>query len=90
LDRKTNLILGSVFILTSGIIFTVERMNAYIYWSAQRLGAVNGGSYPTEARMPSLSDNLFVVLFFWIGIAFGIAFFSGTLKNKLKVMENKS
>lgn len=80
LDGKTNLILGSVFILISGIIFTVERLAAYIYWSAQRLGAVNGGSYPTEARMPSLFDNVFVVLFLGIGIVFWIAFLKKLLK----------
>ncbi|QDQ01854.1 hypothetical protein FOH38_15920 [Lysinibacillus fusiformis] len=61
MNRNTSLILGSVFILTSGIIFTIERLTAYVYWFAQ----TNTGSYPTEPEIPSFynSDNLFTLSF---------------------------
>ncbi|MGE7954514.1 hypothetical protein [Lysinibacillus xylanilyticus] len=68
MNRNTSLILGSVFILTSGIIFTIERVVAYIYWFAQ----TNTGSYDTVPVTPSFynSDNLFTIIFFVIGIVF--------------------
>jgi hypothetical protein len=55
---KLSLILGSVFILTSGLIFTIERLTAYVYWFAQ----TNTASYPTIPEIP-LFDNLFTVIF---------------------------
>ncbi|MEI4770105.1 hypothetical protein WAX74_10700 [Psychrobacillus sp. FJAT-51614] len=64
MNRNISLILGSTFILTSGIIFTIERLTAYVYWFAQ----TNTGEYPTVPEIP-LFDNLFTGLFFVIGIA---------------------
>lgn len=64
MDKKTTLILGSLFILTSGLIFTIERLTAYVYWSAQ----INTGTWTTIPQPMPLSDNLFTGLFFLIGI----------------------
>ena len=64
MDKKTSLILGSLFILTSGLIFTIERLTAYVYWLAK----INTGTYNTIPQTMPLSDNLFTVLFFLIGI----------------------
>mgnify|MGYP005607560311 CR=1 FL=1 len=63
MDKKISLILGALFILTSGLIFTIERLTAYVYWLAQ----TNTGSYDTIPQPMPLSDNLFTVLFFLIG-----------------------
>lgn len=62
--KKTTLILGSLFILTSGLIFTIERLTAYVYWSAQ----INTGEWDTTPQTMPLSDNLFTGLFFLVGI----------------------
>ena len=64
LDKKTSLILGSLFILSSGLIFTIERLTAYVYWSAQ----INTGEWDTTPQTMPLSDNLFTGLFFLVGI----------------------
>ncbi len=58
------IILGSLFILTSGLIFTIERLTAYVYWSAQ----IKTGTWDTIPQMTPLSDNLFIGLFLLIGI----------------------
>ena len=70
-DKKTSLILGSLFILTSGLIFTIERLTAYVYWAAQ----INTGTWDTIPQTMPLSDNLFTVLFFLVGIVFIIVSF---------------
>ncbi|WP_391203650.1 hypothetical protein [Psychrobacillus sp. L4] len=71
MDKKTSLILGSLFFLTSGLIFTIERLTAYIYWSAQ----INTGAWDTIPQTLPLSDNLFTGLFLLVGIVFIIVSF---------------
>lgn len=71
MNKKTSLILGMVSLLTSGLLFTIERLNAYVYWLAK----VFTGTYPTEPQMVSLTTNLFVPIFFIIGITFIVVFF---------------
>ena len=71
MDKKISLILGSLFILTSGLIFTIERLSAYVYWSAQ----INTGTYDTIPETIPLFDNLFIALFFLIEIVFIIMSF---------------
>ena len=64
MDRKISIILGSIFIMMSGLLFTIERLGAYIH----RIAEITSDSYPTELVMPSLFTNLFVPLFILIGI----------------------
>lgn len=71
MDKKISLILGLLFILTSGLIFTIERLSAYVYWSAQ----INTGTYDTTPETMPLFDNLFIALFFLIGIVFIVVSF---------------
>lgn len=71
LDKKISLILGSVFILTSGLIYTIERLSRYVYWSAQ----INTGQYATNPKSIPILDNLFIALFFLIGIIIMIVSF---------------
>lgn len=71
MDKKTSLVLGSLFILTSGLIFTIERLTAYVYWSAQ----INTGTWETIPETMPLFDNLFIGLFFLVGIVFIIVSF---------------
>lgn len=64
MDKKISLLLGSLFILTSGLIFTIERLIAYVYWSAQ----INTGTWDTIPQPMPLTDNLFTGLFLLVGI----------------------
>lgn len=65
--EKICLILGSLFILISGIIFSIERLSEYIYWLAQ---IITGTYDTTNPETIPLLDNFFIALFFLIGIAF--------------------
>lgn len=66
MDKKLGLILGSLFILTSGLIYTIERLTAYIYWFAQ----INTGTWDTIPQTMPLLKNLFIGAFLIIGIFF--------------------
>ncbi|MBS4201777.1 hypothetical protein KHA93_19420 [Bacillus sp. FJAT-49732] len=64
MERKTSLILGALFILTSGLMYSVERVISIVHWSA----LTHTGSYPTTPPPPTLLDNLFIPLFLLIGV----------------------
>lgn len=66
MDKKLGFVLGSLFILMSGLIYTVERLIAYIYWFAQ----INTGTWETFPQTMPLFKNLFIVAFLIIGIIF--------------------
>jgi hypothetical protein len=65
MNKNTSLILGSLFILTSGLIYSIERLSSYVYWLAQ----TNTGSWQTNPDV-SFFDNIFTLLFIIIGIVF--------------------
>ncbi|MDN4607203.1 hypothetical protein [Sporosarcina highlanderae] len=71
MDKRVGLILGSLFILMSGLIFTIERLTAYVYWSAQ----IKTGTWATTPQPMPLTDNLFTVIFFLIGVVIVIVAF---------------
>ncbi len=71
MDKKLGLVLGSLFILTSGLIYTMERLIAYVYWFAQ----INTGTWDTVPQTMPLLKNLFIGAFFIIGIIFIFMFF---------------
>lgn len=66
MDKKLGLVLGSLFIITSGLIYTMERLIAYIYWLAQ----INTGSWDTIPQTMPLLKNLFIGAFLIVGIVF--------------------
>ncbi|WP_025786210.1 hypothetical protein [Sporosarcina sp. D27] len=66
MDKKLGLVLGSLFILTSGLIYTMERLIAYVYLFAQ----INTGTWDTVPQTMPLLKNLFIGAFFIIGIIF--------------------
>ena len=66
MERKTSLILGALFTLTSGLMYSVERVISIVHWSA----LTHTGSYPTTPPTPSMLDNLFIPLFLLVGIIF--------------------
>ena len=63
-------LIGSIFILVSGVMYTIERSVSWLVWVAQKTAvAIHGsGEWPTEPTLPSITDNLFVLLFLVIGI----------------------
>jgi len=71
LKKNLSLILGSLFILTSGLIFTIERLISHIYWLAK----MNTGSYNIEPQSIPLFNNIFISVFLMIGIIFIIVHF---------------
>jgi len=66
MERKISSILGALFILTSGLMYSVERVISIVHWSA----LTHTGSFPTTPSPPSLLDNLFIPLFLLVGSLF--------------------
>ncbi|OIJ09687.1 hypothetical protein BKP35_16150 [Anaerobacillus arseniciselenatis] len=64
MNKNTSLILGSVFILTSGLIYSIERLSSTVHWLALIKTA---GSYPTIVEY-SFFDNIFTPIFLVVGI----------------------
>lgn len=68
MDKKVNCILGSVFIITAGIIYTFERFISYFAW----IGEMNAnlGSFSTYPNTPGVFTNIFVPIFIFMGVFF--------------------
>lgn len=69
-SEKNHIVLGSLFLIASGLIFTLERLIGYVYWFAQ----IVTGEYPTEPKI-DLFSNFFVYIFFIIGVIFFVIYF---------------
>jgi hypothetical protein len=71
-EKKMNAksILGCVFVLVSGVLFTMERFLAVLKWSVLTTPILTRGSgtYSESTVMPGLTTNFFVVLFLVIGV----------------------
>ncbi|KAF2955149.1 hypothetical protein [Marinitoga sp. 38H-ov] len=63
--------LGVIFLIVSGIFYTLERIVAKFIWALE-ISAVklspSGGSYSSYPDMPNLSENIFVIAFLILGI----------------------
>jgi hypothetical protein len=73
--------LGSLFLIFSGLIYTIERATLYIGTSLVIAGFHAGsrtGEVP-QPEFPSFADNIFVPIFTIIGIAF---FYLGFLNDR--------
>ncbi|WP_208528061.1 hypothetical protein, partial [Jeotgalibacillus sp. R-1-5s-1] len=60
----------SLFIMFSGLIFTIERLRATVYWGA----LINTGAYPSNPNFLPFLENIFIIPFFLIGI--GLMYFA--------------
>lgn len=63
-------ILGCILLMISGVIFTFERFISVFLWIGQAAPVkINGsGSYPGQPIMPGIFDNIFVPIFFVMGL----------------------
>lgn len=71
MDKRTSLLLGSLFVISSGFIYALERINSHVYWLGQVLAKING-SFPIKPDMPGITENWFVILFLALGLIFYI------------------
>ncbi|MFK9095176.1 hypothetical protein [Bacillus salipaludis] len=67
MNAKTYTILGCVFILVSGLIFTLERLRVAIVFVGEN---VSQGSFRASPLSPSIADNLVSIIFLAISIVF--------------------
>lgn len=70
MDKKLYYILGTIFIISSGFFYEVERVIAYYSWIGQMKAHV--GSYSSNPQIPSLITNIYIPIFLVIGIGFYI------------------
>ena len=75
MERKTELVLAALFIIASGIVYTLERFGRLYVWVGQMNSASHTGSYPAKPDMHVMTDNWFIVLFLAIGVFFFIKSF---------------
>jgi hypothetical protein len=69
LSNHTYKLLGTIFMIISGIIFTIERCVANISGSLIVAGhASHGTAVGFQPEYPSFNDNFFVLFFLIIGI----------------------
>ncbi len=66
MDKKFYYGLGTIFITTSGILYTIERVIAYFSWVGQM--NAHTGSFPIKPSLPGLLTNAFIPMFIIIGI----------------------
>lgn len=66
MDKKLYYILGTVFIIISGVLYSIERFIAYFSW----IGQMNAhtGSFPTEPDLSGVIKSIFIPIFIIIGI----------------------
>lgn len=78
MDKKVRYMLGTVFIIAAGLIYTFERFIAYFAW----IGEMNAnlGSFSTYPDIPGVFTNIFVPIFIGIGVLFWVS----TRKDKNK------
>lgn len=67
MNVNTNTVLGCVFILVSGLIFTLERLRSAIIFIGEN---VSEGSSQAHPFSPSIADNLVSIVFLLISLVF--------------------
>ena len=82
---KTKGKFGCVFILVSGVLFTVERYLSILMWSVMTTPVLTrgNGGYNESPQMPDLKTNYFVVLFLLLGFFFLLLEINDTNKKKI-------
>ena len=67
---KTEGIMGCILLIASGCIYTVERFVSVLMWLGEVVPVKMSpsGSYPSNATMPGLFDNIFVPILFIVGV----------------------
>jgi|BarGraIncu00431A_1022009.scaffolds.fasta_scaffold34386_1 hypothetical protein len=71
MDKKLYYILGTIFIISSGFIYVVERGFAYYTWVGQLTAHLQ--SYSSSPQSPNLITNIYIPLFLIIGIVFYVS-----------------
>ncbi|NQD64625.1 hypothetical protein HP456_01635 [Bacillus haikouensis] len=67
--KKSNPILsGTLFLISGAILYSLEKMMAYILWAAHRMGPASSEGWPHKPDIPSLFENWFVPIFLTLGI----------------------
>jgi len=74
MNKKLHYQIGTIFIVASGFIYTIERFISYYSWTGQMVK----GDYPTYPELPGLFTNISLPLFLVIG---AISFIRGYRKN---------
>lgn len=66
MDKFFYYILSTIFIITSGILYSFERFIAYFSW----IGEMNShtGRFQANPSMPGILTNIFIPIFIMIGI----------------------
>lgn len=70
MDKKLYFVLGTIFIISSGFLYTIERGIAYYSWIGQMASAAHTGSFPSNPELPVPLTNIYIPAFIIIGVIF--------------------
>jgi len=64
--KKVLIVMGSCFLLVSGLLYAVERILGFWHWSTEyhRVATLGGNPANPSIDMPGLTSDWFVPLFF--------------------------
>jgi hypothetical protein len=66
------IVLGSTFLILSGIMYEIDKALSYYKWAAYVIAINGNGGYNSEPNSISIFDNYFTLLFLITGIVFYI------------------
>ena len=66
------ILLGSIFLISSGIMYEIDKALSYYKWSSYIIAINGNGGFNSEPDRISFFDNKIALLFFIIGILFYI------------------
>jgi hypothetical protein len=70
MKKSISLLSGTLLIISGALLYSFEKMMAYIMWAAHRIGPSSSEGWPSEPDVPSLLENWFVPIFMVLGIYF--------------------
>jgi hypothetical protein len=70
MKKSLFLLLGILLIISGALLYSLEKLMAYIVWAAHRIGPPSSEGWPSQPDVPSLLENWFVPIFLILGIFF--------------------
>ncbi|NBI31262.1 hypothetical protein [Chengkuizengella marina] len=75
MKRKYYFIFGSLFLIFSGLIYSIERLGTYIQWSAEAIAKSNMEMDIPQLSLANFYTNIFVIIFILISIINFVLYF---------------
>lgn len=68
MDKKLYYVFGTIFIIASGFLYTIERAISYYSWVGQKMSITQTGEYYAFPQLPNLLTNIYIPIFVIISV----------------------